>query len=239
MDLVSVLKLLSARWILVGVGVLVAVGIGLVVMPPRHSATRSTATARLLVDAPKSALVDVSPAHDAAASADPLPLRAAVLAEVMATDQFHKLIAEQTQVPGDQLDVLPPSSSTAPSDSLVTHKAAALAASASGPYVLRLVASQQTPLISIATEAPDPASAARLAAATIDVLKSPLASQQAGMGPPVVVRTLASPTRVALVTRAPHRAVAFVVCVLVFVLWCGGIVLSSSITSRMRRPVPA
>jgi hypothetical protein len=238
MELVSVLNLLWARRIAVGLGVLVAIGAGVVAKPTRRSATGSAVTAALLVDATKSALVTVSPAQDVGAVADPLPLRAAFLAEVMATDQFQKLLSNQAHVRADQLDVVPPSSSTAPTDSLITQKAATLAANAPGPYVLHLVADEQTPLISIETEAPDTAGAVRLAAASMNILKSSLASQQAGGGPPVVVRTVASPTKVALVSRAPHRAVAVVVSIVVFALWCGGIVLVCAITRKTREPLP-
>lgn len=231
MDLIAVLKLLWARRIALGVGVLLAIGAGVVAMPARRLATGSAVTARLLVDMSKS---DVVVAHegDVNAAADPLPLRAALLAEVMATDQFRKLLASQADIRADQLDVLPPSSSSAPTDTLITQEAATLAANAPGPYVLHLAADEQTPIISIEADAADRVGASRLAAASIDVLKSSLASHQTGEGPEVTVRTVASPRRVAVVSHAPRRALGVVMAFAVFALWCGGIVLVSGSTRR-------
>jgi hypothetical protein len=238
MEFVAVLNLLWARRIVVGLGLLAAIAVGYAMKEGSPAATRSAVDARVLVDTTGAGLA--STVEDPHAVADSLPMRAALLAEVMATDQVRTLLASHAHIRLSQLDVVPPSYSTfVPFGDLISQKSGTLGAYGSGRYVLTLLADEQTPLISIEADAPDQLSASRLADAAIYALKSSLASQQAGEGPPVVVRTVASPQRVELPSHVGRRSVAVIATLGVFALWCGGIVLVSCVARRMRRPLPA
>ena len=236
MELVGVFKMLWARRLLVGVGAVVAIAVGMLAIRAlsAHSAATWAASSRVLVDTTNSQLASAVPA-----GVDTLPMRAFVIASLMATEKRRTLIAREAGLQKNKLDVLGPSSRAAPEvlTPLVT-KTAPFGAAAPDPYVLSLYADGETPIISIEANAPDAAHAARLASAGVITLNAFLASQQAGERHVFVIRTLGSLRTTVVPSHAGRRLLAVIGALFIFIVWCAGIIVASGIARALRRPRP-
>jgi hypothetical protein len=196
------------------------------------------ASTTALVDTPSSQVADLG---DTGADVGTLSVRASLLASLMTSSPIKDQIAARAGLPADTLIAIPPSGTgpgAAPPPNVPgTEKPGAIILRASVPTL----ESGEVPIISVATQAPDAARAARLADQAVAVLREHLESV-AGVGKVpagrrVVVRQL-GPARGSLVRRGPGPALAIVASIFVFGLGCAA-VLGLSWLVRVWRAGPA
>ncbi len=237
MELVAIVSVLWARRLVVGLGAVVAIGAGtfaIRAISPGATTAPWVASARVLIDTTDSQLVTVAPK-----GVGTLPMRALLIADVIASDPLKSLLANNAGVPANQPDVLGPSSRAPEVLTPLVTKAAKFAAAAPDPYVLSLYADGQSSIIAIEATAPDAARAATLAGAAINVLKASVSSQHAGASEGLTVTALAPPHTAAVVGHSSRRVLALIASLVAFALWCAAIVLVSGIAGRVRRAQPA
>ena len=159
MELIALLHVLVRHRLLVALGAVAALAAGfLVTRAP--SAHYGFATARVVLDTPDSQLVDAQPV-----GADTLPMRAALLADLMAGSSLKPKLARALGVPEQDLAVRAPHLSTPPVALPLAVRALEAAAPTTEPYVLGMQAVGPLPIIAIDARGPRKADAERLAAA--------------------------------------------------------------------------
>jgi hypothetical protein len=228
MELVTVLRLLWRRRVLVGLGLVVAIWVGFMV---GHGTSRlvGVASARVVVDTPRSQAVEPSPR-----GADTLVQRTALLADLASTDSVRKRIANGARVPADQLLVVDDRLTTPAAATALPEAAATAAAADHQRYELTLHPDETLPIISIDARAPDRRSAARLAAVAANTLKVVAAPGDAPATRGFVVN-LFSPISAHEVVQGPRRLFALIAFVVTLVLWCTCIALAPGIARAGRR----
>ena len=240
MKRLTIVRLPGDRRFVVGLGAAAAIAVAVYAVAGAHQgsgATTAHASARVLIDTTESQLVNAGSEAIIA-----LPLRANLVADELATNQMRVVLARGAGVPPRQLDVLAPASTATPAFlTPLVNKLAPMASAATAPYVVSLYTDGETspamptPVILIETQAPDPRHANTLARATIGMLTSIVAPQQAGEPADFVVRTITAPHRVTLQTKPRRVAYGIVGAIMLFVLWCVGTSLATSISRRLRR----
>jgi hypothetical protein len=196
------------------------------------------ATTTALVDTPSSQVVDLGPTG---ADVGTLSVRASLLASLMTSSPIKEQIAKRAGVAGSNLIAIPPSG-TGPG---AAPPPAVPGVTKPGAIILRATVptleSGEVPIISVSTQAPDPARAAKLADQAVAVLREHLDSVAAvgrvPAGRRVVVRQL-GPARASLVRRGPGPALAIVAAIAVFAIGCASL-LGLSWLVRVWRAGPA
>jgi len=229
MELLSVLRLLAEKRLLVALGAVAAVlagivasgalGVGPMSAPER---TSGVASSRTLVDTPRPLAADLG-ASDATIDA-----QAVLLAESLADAGLRAALARSAGVPARELTVLSVRSEQSVRSPLA-EAAEEAAQTAGGAYTLKVHAPPDVPIITVVAAAPDRLTAARLAAAAPPVLES-LAAARA----PTQSRRLSAerlgPVRVAEVKSGGVKPLTGIVgAVALFAMWCGGIVILSGL----------
>jgi hypothetical protein len=237
MEIVSILRLLWRARRLVVVFGLLAMFVGLLMAyqisyPPslksrQYSVGLGAVTA--LVDTPSSQIVDLG-GSNTPGNVGTLSSRAALLASIMTSSPIKDEIAARARISPDTLIAMPPASTTPGAQP--THVSGA-SISAKDPRAAILKASipnvqtGEIPIIAVETQAPTAAAAARLANASIEILKQRLSSEATSDAVPdarrVVVRQL-GPARSATEVRGPGKAAAIIAAIFVFLLGCALIV---------------
>jgi hypothetical protein len=214
--------------VLAGVAALLAAVVVAFEVPSLESRRHEVgvATARILVDTPKSQVLKVAPK-----GSDTLGLRANVLANVMVEGVVRAAVAERIGLRPSQLQGVAESAaapSVAPAPSSTTSATNPLA------YVLktRVVASTDgdLPIIEIEAQAPDAARAAKLANAAVEGFRDYLDSKAATEEVPDAERLRVSGLGAAQageVVHGPSPVIALVVALFVFGLGCAAILVSS------------
>ena len=196
------------------------------------------ASTTALVDTPSSQVVDLG---DTGTDVGSLSVRASLLASLMTSSPIKDQIARRAGVNPETLIAIPPSSSgpgATPAPSVPgTEKPNAVILRASVP----ILESGEVPIISVTTQAPDAASAGKLADQAVAVLRMHLDSV-AGQGRVptkrrVIVRQL-GPARASSVRRGPGPALAVMVALAVFGVGCA-VLLGLSWLVREWRAQPA
>jgi hypothetical protein len=234
MELVSILRVLIRKRVMVGLACLASVAIALATLYapaslplPLVSSTAPTAHAssRVLVDMPASLLV-----NEPGGRADTAATRALLLADLAQTAPVKETIAQRAGIAPEQLHIVTPSVSAAPLPNALTEATIAVARASGARYVLELAADGQLPIVWVDATAPDREQARRLADAAAIGLQV-----KAGSGEDrLVVRQLAPPF-VELLPGGSGRLFAIAAALGTFCLLCGGIVLGAGLTGR-RRP---
>jgi hypothetical protein len=245
MELIFALRTLGRHKLLVLLGVLAAGAAGYKMYKSTPPVTSTVAWTRVILDAPKSALVDVD-----SETADQLPWRAELVAATMATDSARADVAARMHLPADQVDVIDPTLVHAPIPASVPEAASRAAAITPAPYVITpSVPNPSIPMIALEFAAPDAAGAERLAQATVGFLKQHGTKTgrfktliYSGGGKDEyerysVVEVAPIQTDVSVTTEAPGMAAA--AAAFVFLGWCACIVLIPAVRQRLRRPVEA
>lgn len=235
MELVNILSVLLRHRLLVGAGACLGALIGLFALysvslsPPglvSRQQTAGVAATRVLVDAPHSVSVNAE-----SEQADTLPIRAILLADLMAADRARVAIARAAGVPVRDLLVTGPAVGPPPAVTPLAGRAAVAAATTSQPFSLRLTTDGQLPIIWIDASAPDAPRAQRLADAAAETLTEVAAGRAVPFPSGVVIEQL-EPARSAPIVTGPRKAFALVASVVVFTLWCCALVLASSLRRR-------
>jgi hypothetical protein len=243
MELVSILRLLWSRPILLGAGVLVALAVGMLAangaLPgPAQVAGDGprTASVRVLVDTTSSQLVNADPP-----AADTVAARAVLLAGLMASDEARAKIARRVGVMPDRLAVIGPSVTVPTVPTKLSERTTTAIEAAPEPYAVTLNADGALPIVAIDVRAPDAAGVRRLAHAATTTLASLTAppdrktkrgvvSTKRGFVTQALGRPLLAPP-----DSGPGPAVFAIAAFLVtFATWCGCIVLASGLTPGPR-----
>jgi hypothetical protein len=106
------------------------------------------------------------------------------------------------------------------------------------PYLLTVTTQGQIPIISLRAAGPDAVRAARVANAGTETIRALIARRSQGR-PDIVVERL-GPAVARPVVSGPQKAVAAGASLVVFGLWCTGIVIVAGLARRLRdrRPGP-
>lgn len=166
MELVPILRLAWRRRIALGLGVVVSVALALVLARGEAPST-GVASTRLVLDTPVSQLVEAAPK-----GADSLGWRTELLSDLMTTAPVRRQIASSAGMPLAQLAVINPVLNNPVLPTTLPRRASKIAAGATEPYVLTVLADGTLPVLSIQGRAPTVAAAARLVSAATATLKT-------------------------------------------------------------------
>ena len=235
MQTVTILRELSQRRVLVGAVAVLAVAVGFLlafrigVPPESRSSEIGVATARILVDTPRSQVVDVTPR-----GSETLGARAAVLANLMVEGQVKAAIARRAGLQPRQI-----------SASAVSQNESPGAKVESGAKDYKLTTSVLTntdlielPIIKVDTEAPSPAEAARLANSAVGglgaYLDSKAATERVAVDQRLRVKTFGD-AQGAEASSGPGPLVALAATIFVFLGGCAVILVGSALARAWRR----
>jgi hypothetical protein len=234
METVTILRELSRHRLLVCLAAVAAVLVGMLLtykmsLPPQSRAYEvGVASARILVDTPRTQLVEVAPRGSEALGA-----RASLLSALMTEGEVKSAIARRAGLSPKQLlasaEAEPtemPTGGRDPSElNLLTTR---LVTDASG---------ESLPMIEIETQAPDAARAGRLAGAAITGLEAYLDSKAATERVPdarrLSVTGLGAP-QAGTEVRGPRPLIALAVALFVFLAGCAAIVLFKALQRNWR-----
>jgi len=233
MELLALLRWLRRHPVLVALGLVIAAALAFRAAQG-ESRTFAVASQRLVLDTPKSQLLEADPK-----GADTLPWRAAVLAEMTGTDSVGTRIARDMGAPARSVEVIS-MNLTVPEVASPLVTAAEKAEAAAGERYVALVGfDQRLPLITVATRAPDRRAAVRLAHLTASALMAAATAPRTAVEPQgLTVQAIGRP-RAKEVVDSPRLAVPVVIFVVLVSLWCVGIALLSRVRNALRAPAPA
>lgn len=232
MELVALLRVLwrLRRPVLIGLAVAVCVGF---LASRGATSTVGVASKRVVLDTVDSQLVDAEPV-----GADTLAWRAALLADLMAGDAGRPRIARALGTPERDIAVVAPYLNAPAKDTPLSRRAAEAGAVTSEPYVVAIQAAEPLPIIRIDTTAPSRVDAVRLAQAAGAALK---AAAAAHVDTPELLGFVVEdvgPVRGRTIADGPRRVMAGVLALVLFGLWCVGLLVVSAVSDARRR-VPA
>jgi hypothetical protein len=226
MEFTLILRELSRRRLLLAIGALIAAVAAIFSVYhlegaklKARSLQYSSASTQVLVDTPSSVLGNFSE------SLEPLNIRAEVYANFMASPAVLKLIGEQAGISGEQIYAAGPVNANEPR---VVQEPTALRrnieiAGETTPYRLNFESQANLPTITINTQAPTTKQAVGLANASAVGLQQYVTSLENTNKIPVhsrvTIRQLGS-AHGAVVNGGVSKALATIVFVAVFLLWC-------------------
>ena len=194
------------------------------------------ASAKILVDTPKSQLVDLAPSVGLDPTvADGLPVRVDILADELAGDASVDALARQAGLPKDRIAVLTfgvgPTRTTP-----LARRLAELNPGGHRPYVVQITADGREPIVNILTSAPTGVEAKRLADAAVATFSSVVRSDGPHRG--FVAKPL-GPSKAGQFLQGSGMALTAAVALSAVVMWLFGIVMASGTASAwiQRRPV--
>jgi hypothetical protein len=234
-DSVTILLELSRRKLLVALALLAAIAVGWIVafkpsFPPESRRYEvGIATARVLVDTPRSQFVAVAPK-----GSETLGERAKVLASLMVDGEVKDIIAKHAGLRSNQLIAIGQTGDEG--------EAAALGRDDFALKTGVVVTSDQAelPILRVEAQAPDPQRAAKLADAAVAGLGEYLDSKAAGE-PVSQTRRLRvaglGPAQAHAAARGPGQLLGLGAAILVFVTGCGAILVLSAMVRGWRTAV--
>jgi hypothetical protein len=217
------------RRIFVLLGVVLAIGAAAKVAGGTGDG-RAGAEVRVLLDTPQSQLVNADPAR-----VESLPWRANLLSQLLGTEPARQQIARGAGIPADQLAVVDLDLATPTVPAPLPVAAAESALNPREAYLLSVHSDALIPLISLEAQAPDRGAAARLAEAAAHALKISAAPADI----PEARSLIAEPVGPITTRSIPsdHRTLRMLgMAIVLFGLWCAGVVLVSAIARSMRLP---
>ncbi len=229
MDSLVFPRALWRRRIIVSLGAVLAIAAA-----PKFAAGsgdgRAQAEVRVLLDTPQSQLINADPAR-----VESLPWRANLLSQLLGTEPARRQIAGEAGIPAQQLAVV---SSDLATPILPVPLSLATTGAAANPgdvYLLSVHSNALIPLISLEAQAPDRGAAARLAGAAAHALKISAAPAEMPKAQSFIAEPVGPITTQSL--PADHRTVLMLgVAIVLFGLWCAGVVLISAIARSLRLP---
>lgn len=232
MELLALLRWLRRHPIPVALGVVIAAAIAFM-SAQGSSRTFGVATLRLILDTPKSQLLNAEPE-----GVDSLAWRAELLSEMTATGSVEERIARDIGAPPRNVGVISLNLTDPELESALTSVAAKAEAETDEPYLAAVGVDKRLPLILVATRAPDGPAAARLAQVAGAVLVAAASAPPSAAEPQgLEVETIGRP-RIKEVVDGPRRLVAVAVFTVLLSLWCVGIALVSRIRDALQPPPP-
>lgn len=235
MELLSPLRLLVRRRLVLALGVLVAATMGVAAggylpvgpfgSPERRSAI---ATAEIQVDTVRPLAADLR------ASTATIADQTVMLGEHLAADDARTFIARQAHVPVRDLAVLSSRTAIVGRSSPLARGAVDAASSVQSAFRLTVSSWGDTPIISVEAAAPDRATAALLAAAAAPALQMVIDAAPETVKRRLEVKPLAAPRTGAVVSGGPKPLLGVVAALFGFVGWCWCVVVASGIARLWR-----
>lgn len=230
MELVDVARVLARRRFLLLVGAVLALGIAVAV---RHGSQPggAIATTRVLLDTPRSALVEVKPR-----GADTLAWRAELMTNLLASSSTLRRLAASVGVARHDVAFVDPSLATPPVQTSLATAAGDAASITTARYVLTAEAPSGLPMITLQAATPDRASAQRLVDAAVAVLQRNGTGAGGGRVQGFHV-ALVRPVRSKLEPAGHGRLVAIASSIVFFVLWCSALAIVPALLRAWRTTV--
>jgi len=238
MESVGILRALWRRPVVLALGVLVALGFGLlatyrVSLSPlglqSRTAVSGYAIERALVDTPQSLVVTARPK-----GATSILTRAILLGDLMAGDRARAAMAAELGVSSGAIGVLGPSTSTPATETPLATQALEVT-DPHEPYVLNISEDTEQPILSILATAPNRGQAARLSKAAIAALAAEADRASSPRGGLRVVQLGGAETGAKQTSPGKKKAAIAVIAILV--IWCGAIVVLDGLRRRLSSPV--
>ncbi|HEY7952116.1 MAG TPA: hypothetical protein VID70_03960 [Solirubrobacteraceae bacterium] len=232
MELAEILRMLWSRRLAVLAMVVLAGGAAFGAGQLARSTSTGTASVQLLVDSPQSALADLLQ------STAPLTTRAALLAQVMASEAVLEEMAGAAGVPVRELTAQGPYSGSGEALDVITPSEArgAQLLGERAHYRLTFVAASEEPVVSASVQGPTALAAGHVAEAVLPGVRRYVATlQRAGhtkAAQRVTIRQL-GPAQVGTVNSSSRKALMAIAAVGVLLL---GLLLLIGIESLRRRP---
>ena len=234
MELITIVRRLWLRRTLVAVGLVLSMLVGIAMafrvtagFPPTFESRRyqvGIASAGMLVDSTNSQVIDLGGGLNRA-DIGSLSARARLLANLVTTSPLKDRIAARGGVRPDRLVALPPSDALEAAPSQI-ETGTTVRRSDPDANVLTVQVNETLPIITANTQAPSAVGAARLATAAVVELTEYLRQAAENGSVPYARRLVVKPlgsARSAQVARGSQRRFAAVAVLLLFGLWCLGI----------------
>jgi len=239
MELLSVLRVLARRPVLVVLGILAAavggfaatgaISVGPFGTPKRHS---YVAHAQMQIDTPKSQIVDLE------ANTSAIGTQTVMLADRLAKADLLAAIARTAGIAPARLAVLPTDAAYPAWVSPLSTRAAELASKTQRAYALKVSATGDFPVITVEAAGPDRATVARLARAPTTVLQRLTANGAANPQRRLSVQSLSGVEfDDDVFSGGRHALVGALVFVVLAVMWCFAIVVATGV-ARWWRTAP-
>jgi hypothetical protein len=244
MEFLTVIHILWRRRTLVAIGAVVALALasiasGAVRLHPGHAGVPAgQALAKVMIDTPESLAASTAEPGD-----DTIDRRMNLLAQDLSTPAAAGQVAREAGLARGDVAIVGPfiASAAVPG---VLHKpllpertAVAARAAVRQRHVVDVRTDQSVPIMSIGTLAPSVAGARRLADAVVAVLKARAAGSRRGRAGVVVEPLGTARASVVPATGPVRRRLGVGVAVVLFALWCAGIVVASWLRRWWRRVV--
>jgi len=233
MESVTILRALSRRRLLVGLGVVLALAIGLLgayrvsVLPPALKSGATTAgfaSQRVLVDTPTSLVADATPE-----GATSIVIRATILADLVESDGMRRAIARRLGVPPSEVGAIASTTASPQTETPLATQALEVTRPTE-PYVVSVGLQAGQPILAMQTIAPDAGGAARLMRATTTALVAAGHAAAPARGPVEVERLGAAQVGVKQVGGGKKKAA--IGALIVLVLWSAALVALDGISRR-------
>lgn len=235
MELLSPLRLLARRRLVVALGVLLAAAMGaaasgyLTVGPFDSSERRSAiATADIQIDTWRPLAADLR-ASDAT-----IAEQAILLAERLAADDTRSVIARAAGVPVEELVVVSSRTAIVGRSTPVARAAVEAAGSAQSRFRLTVSSTIEAPIISVVAAAPDRTKAAQLAAAAAPAVERVIASAPDTVVRRLEVEQLAPPQTAVVVSGGPKPLLGPIVALFAFLGWCWCAIVAGGVVRLWR-----
>ena len=250
MEILFAAQALWSRKLLVLAGLVAAVAVAVLYSSrPAPAGSGAAAWGRVILDTPKSQLVDAAPS-----AAETLPWRAQMLANLMKTKESTQRLATGMGVPVTDVDVVNQTLVDPPVPASLPTAASKSAALVYAPYVVSAyLPSLLLPVIVVYATAPTVDAAKKLASVAVNVLHEQ--TTKPGTYTSKITTLKAQPVLEAYDVRqvapilsesqavTPSPLIPLVVALVAFIMWCFGIVFVLAPFSRWRarrvRFVPA
>jgi hypothetical protein len=231
-ELLGVLRLLGVHRKLIALGVIVAVLAGVAESRRIERQTASGAAAVRLLIAPPDSETNDADAHPT----DELVTRTKLLGDLLSDARARAAIAARAGIAPEQLVVEGPATLPPWAQFPMAISATEAAAVAGTPYILTLEAATANPIMTMTGGAPTQAEAIKLVGAGTDALRA-LLDHGSRLGHAVAVQSL-GPVGSRVIVAAHSKILVAILPVVVFGLWCVGIVLVAGF-ARQRRTARA
>jgi hypothetical protein len=237
---VSILRALTRRPLLLGLGVALALAIGLLAAyrvspsPPFLSSktvSSGFANQRVLVDTPESLIANAQ-----AKGATAIVVRATILADLVTSEAAQARIARALGVPPREVGAIASTIAVPQTESPLAKQVLEVTRPVA-PYVVSVGLEAGQPILAIQAVAPDSQAAACLIAATTEVLTEAGRRGAPARGPVRVEQLGAAEVGAKQVGGGKKKAALAALAILV--LWCAGLVVADGVARRRDARLPA
>jgi hypothetical protein len=229
MEVLSLLQTLWSRRWLAAAGAVVALALGIVSLS-HPAASSGLAITRVSLDTPESQLVTNS-----TKGMESLWWRATMFASLLGDDAERTRIAQQMNIPLDQLNVVDQELGFPQVPASLPKTAAIAGNGGAEPYKLTTHTDGVLPLIEISAEAPDRASATRLAQAAVNALHENVSPIDTPSLQGLEIEPVSTKSKT--VAGASGKKMAAMVTLGLIVFWWGALALIPAIRAAWRNAV--